>query len=464
MLRMVLRTAAGGAAALGLMALIACGGPNPQTPPPTPTASAPPPTQSPDLLGAPPRGDDANATVTAEVPQGSDDRFVTMKPIPNPEDMSPADRERVYGDRYDREPAERGRRHHHHHHRHHHHGYRHHLGRGRHGLGVHHPARTEHGRAHFAYGQGAGRAAPMPATHPAHPAAAKPAAPNPAALKPAPAQKSAPIPAKPAQPAAPPAARPAAPAPAPAPAASSAAPATSKPLVESAPKTKADRLAAVQAAVGPSAAAGSLLTIPSDLAQGKPGLVVLTLPASLDDDIQNAATQADLAKAAGHTVVSAILSGDGYTIMPAAAQSMRLKPKEAATFAWQVQPQAGAKGVLRALVNARLGSGEASPTISLAAIDRPVNPAATPAEGQSANQLNLDWLSIPGVKTIDVPGFGPTPSKTVVAVVLLILVVLVLILAVRGSSTPARARRRAAARPAPVNLSESGEPIQPPKA
>jgi len=83
MVKMTSRLAAMAVAALSVSALAGCGETNapPQAsaPPPPPAQEAPPP----ELLGGPPPRD-----------------FTPMAPIPNPEDMSPAERARVYGAHY----------------------------------------------------------------------------------------------------------------------------------------------------------------------------------------------------------------------------------------------------------------------------------------------------------------------------------------------------------------------------
>jgi len=88
------RTTALGMAAGAALVLAGCQGPPAsQSAPPPPTASndsAPPP--APDLAGGPP--------IAAPV-VGGDIQTATMAPIPNPEDMSPQQREAVYGHRYD---------------------------------------------------------------------------------------------------------------------------------------------------------------------------------------------------------------------------------------------------------------------------------------------------------------------------------------------------------------------------
>ena len=86
----LLRTAAMGASALGLLVMTACSASNGSEAPPPPVATEHHADRSPELLGGPP-------------PAAVRDQraFPTMAPIANPRDMSRAERLRVYGHRYD---------------------------------------------------------------------------------------------------------------------------------------------------------------------------------------------------------------------------------------------------------------------------------------------------------------------------------------------------------------------------
>ena len=96
-----LRIAAMSLAAIGLLGLSACGGPEPEQAPPPPMATTPAPTQSPNLLGGPDQSAAAPADQPAADADAGDQAEATMAPIPNPEDMTPAERQHFYGDRYD---------------------------------------------------------------------------------------------------------------------------------------------------------------------------------------------------------------------------------------------------------------------------------------------------------------------------------------------------------------------------
>lgn len=303
MLRTMLRTMAGGAAALSLAALIGCGGPGPDnTPPPPPMASAPPPQAAPDLMGGPPPGHDTNA-VGAQAETGPDGGAFAMAPIANPEDMPTAERQRVYGHRYDYLDRGVGEGRHHRFH-HHHHGWRHHAylnhGPSAHPRGTHaahHHSLTAPVTPHRLHKAHAG--APVPATKQAQPA--------PKVVTPAP-----------------------------------------------------------KAPVAPAAPTATSKT----------------------------------------TAISA-------------------------------EPSAAAS--------------------SSAASSAPPSSQPAAANTGPANKANLDWLSIPGAPTLDVPGFGKTPSKDVVAVLLLILVALVLLFAATGSTRRGPAGRRRGSRQEPLTLGENAE-------
>jgi hypothetical protein len=80
-----------GVALAGVLALGACGGPSPGAAPPPPTSSAPAPPPEPPLAGGPPEAP----------PPPAPPLFFKMAPIPNPEDLPPGERVRIYGHRYD---------------------------------------------------------------------------------------------------------------------------------------------------------------------------------------------------------------------------------------------------------------------------------------------------------------------------------------------------------------------------
>ena len=92
MLRIISETGTRGLYAAALLAVTACHGAALQDAPPPPMASADASSQSPALLGGPQNGGSTTAASVA-APDAP-------PPVANPEDMSPAERARVFGHRY----------------------------------------------------------------------------------------------------------------------------------------------------------------------------------------------------------------------------------------------------------------------------------------------------------------------------------------------------------------------------
>ena len=328
---------------------------------------------------------------------------ISMRPIANPEDMSAAERRRVYGNRYAPRPS---------------------VGWS--------PRRLWRGDD-----------APKPVARPAP--VAKPVAKVSAApAKPVAAPKAAvAAPAKPVVAAAP-VAKPAAPlktAPVVAPAAI--APAAT---VAAAPRlTPAEQLSA---AVRPEVMKGAVLTVPEGLAKGEESKVSLALPANLMDVIKREAAKLGLGKAARKAEVSANLTGEGYEITPAGAQAQALKAGEAARFDWNVKPGAGDKAPLKATVDGTLtGDRKTKTTFSLAALEQAVAPvvedAKAAAKGFRFPSLSLKSLAIPGMKPVTLPGVGQVQSEKLVGAGLALLALLLVIAMARNASAGrARAERR----------------------
>ncbi len=87
-----------------VLLVVGCAGPPPEQSPPPPMASAEaaPPVTSPDLAGGPPAAPTTPTESAEAPPPASHDDSASMAPIPNPEDLAPPERARVYGHRYDR--------------------------------------------------------------------------------------------------------------------------------------------------------------------------------------------------------------------------------------------------------------------------------------------------------------------------------------------------------------------------
>lgn len=320
---------------------------------------------------------------------------ISMRPIANPEDMSAAERRRVYGNRYAPRPT---------------------VGWS--------PRRLW-----------SGDAAPKPAAKvaPAPKVVAAPA--KPVVLKPVAAAPAKPVVAAPAP-------KPVAPlATAPVVAAASIAPAA-------APAPKLTPGEQLSAAVRPEVMKGAVLTVPEGLAKGDESKVSLALPANLMDVIKREAAKLGLGGAAKKAEVSASLKGDGYEITPDGAQTQALKAGEAARFDWNVKPGAGDKAPLKATVDGTLtGDKKAQTTFSLASLEQAVTPviedAKAAAKGFKFPSLSLKSLAIPGMKPVTLPGIGTVQSEKLVAAGLALLALLLVIAMARNASAArGRSERR----------------------
>jgi hypothetical protein len=368
---------------LGVLVLLVagCAGPPPdQSPPPPPMATAEPPptTATPDLAGAPPPSE----ATPAPPPPAANDYSATMAPIPNPDDLPPGERARLYGHRYDgagahaTQPAPRAAPAYHRHHRH---------------------ARLSNTHV-WAWNARAHRQT-------RHQAAVHQAAKAPV-LRP-----SQPVPAA---------------------------------HAKAAPVTTGDRLVQLQSALRGPVADGAGFVVSDDLAAGKPGVVTLNLPADLFARVRNEAERAGLGHDARKFDLTATLTGDGYAIAPTGPQSIGAPapgapPGQAPAFAWQVQPQAGLPaGPLKADLTAQLKGAGAAQALPLLSLERTVAPVAQPQAAASPDLFNLH------LGDVDLPGLGKAPVSSILAVFLLILVVAVLVAAARHTAERERAERRKA--------------------
>jgi hypothetical protein len=193
---------------------------------------------------------------------------------------------------------------------------------------------------------------------------------------------------------------------------------------------------------------GAVLTVPEGLAKGEESKVSLALPANLMDVIKREAAKLGLGKAARKAEVSANLTGEGYEITPAGAQTQALKAGEAARFDWNVKPGAGDKAPLKATVDGTLtGDRKTKTTFSLAALEQAVAPvvedAKAAAKGFRFPSLSLKSLAIPGMKPVTLPGVGQVQSEKLVGAGLALLALLLVIAMARNASAGrARAERR----------------------
>jgi hypothetical protein len=397
-----------GASACALMA--ACSPVEPtQPPPPPPTVDAPPP---PLAGGAPPP---VSYSPYGPPPPG-DAQIVTMNPIANPEDMSPEERAQVYGHgghAYAEPP------------------YRPHYPRD-------YVVRTVRGHrvvtlvhGHWSRPLAHDHVSARPAGHPIearHPASTGPAS-----------QAASPAVATARQPA---------------PAVAKA----SSPPVTSRSDAKLQRL---QASVSQAGAQGAQLSVSPAVLQGQPGPVTLTLPANLDDILRAEAAKANLRRAARQAEASVTLTGDGFTVMPAGAQTQALKPGKALQFSWQVTPGPSASGTLHAQIGAALKGQGAPRPLSLGAVQSPAVQAAPPSQPEAASGLHLPSFShflakLEGKDQADsapaldkgLPGTSHLSGRAQIAILLALLAVLILLLIQKNIADQQKAAKRRRARAA----------------
>jgi hypothetical protein len=275
-------------------------------------------------------------------------------------------------------------------------------------------------------------AAPAPVAHPVAQASTRPA--------PAPVAKPAPKPIAVAPPSV--ALKPVA-APKPVPVIAKA-PVVAPPAKAEAPKPMT-KLQKLQAAVAPEATKGAVLASGESLAQGKEGQVTLSLPATLGDMIKKEAAKLGLTKAAKKTSAYADLQGEGYEITPNGRQTAVVKAGESPTFAWQVKPTPEAKGSLKTEFGVELNGAKPAQGFSLGSIAKqvaPIQEAVT--EKTKGFKFGMPELpSLGGFETIDLPGVGKVPGKSVLGGALVLLALLILVAISRGASAnKARAERR----------------------
>lgn len=119
------------------------------------------------------------------------------------------------------------------------------------------------------------------------------------------------------------------------------------------------KLAALSGALGPIIASRSVLKGGDDLKTGAPGDVSLSVPADFADNLRDEAKRTGFADAAASAALAAKLSGDGYAVSPAEAQSQPLVSGKPTDFRWTVTKMDAARGPLQAEVGADfLGGGK----------------------------------------------------------------------------------------------------------
>jgi hypothetical protein len=216
---------------------------------------------------------------------------------------------------------------------------------------------------------------------------------------------------------------------------------TRAPIVAIAPATAAStapakpgsQLQALQAAVAPEATQGATLATAPSLAQGQAGQVTLSLPATLGDLIKTEAARLGLAKAGRKTSAYADLRGQGYDVTPNGRQTAVVKAGQPATFAWQVKPTDAAKGPLKTEFGVALNGTQPAQTFSLGSIARQVAPLQE-AMAEKTQGLKAALPDLGRFQTVDVPGVGRIPGKSLLGGALVLLALLILVAISRNAS------------------------------
>ncbi|CAN7192515.1 hypothetical protein [Caulobacter sp. LjRoot300] len=220
------------------------------------------------------------------------------------------------------------------------------------------------------------------------------------------------------------------------------APATAPTTSSAAPAKPRTKLQALQAAVAPEATRGATLATAPSLAQGQAGQVTLSLPATLGEAIKTQAAKLGLAKAASKTSAYADLRGQGYEITPSGRQTAVVKAGQPATFAWQVKPTDAAKGPLKTEFGVALNGTHPAQAFTLGSIARQAAPLQD-AVTEKARGLKAALPDLGRYETIDVPGVGRMPTKSLLGAALVLLALLILVAISRNASVAkARAERR----------------------
>ncbi len=121
--------------------------------------------------------------------------------------------------------------------------------------------------------------------------------------------------------------------------------------------TEADRYQALERDLRDQFAQSGRLSAPSHTDVGQTALVSLTLPADFAQTVRTEAAKQNLSQQAMTMNLTAGLSGEGYTIVPAEAQTLPLAMDAPTSFTWRVTPNGASRGALKASVRAVMGDG-----------------------------------------------------------------------------------------------------------
>ena len=194
---------------------------------------------------------------------------------------------------------------------------------------------------------------------------------------------------------------------------------------------RATNLASLQTTLTDAVGKTAVLTAPTSFTANQPSDVTLTIPAGFGDTLKGAAQKDGLGDAAASVNMTAILSGDGFSVTPDDTQSVPLAIGQPTKFVWTVTAQTGAKGPLHADVGADLLGG------------------------------GSDKLSLGSVQKSAGMGIKLTP-RVIGASLLVLIAALVVAWLARGrgptrSATARRASRRAARGGRPLDMSAGAE-------
>ena len=173
---------------------------------------------------------------------------------------------------------------------------------------------------------------------------------------------------------------------------------------------RAAHIAALTAALTDSVSKSAVLAAPERFTANQPADVTLTLAASLADTLRAEAQKDRLADAAASVNMTAILSGDGFSVTPDQTQSQPLTAGQPTEFRWTVTAQPGAKGPLHADVGADLlGSG--SDTLALGSVQKQAGPGVKPTPRMIGAAILVLFLALVVVWLAR----GRTPSRSATA-------------------------------------------------
>ncbi|MGC1304980.1 MAG: hypothetical protein WA840_21625, partial [Caulobacteraceae bacterium] len=98
----------------------------------------------------------------------------------------------------------------------------------------------------------------------------------------------------------------------------------------------------------------AVLNVPKHLQPGVPADITLTVPGDFAQTLRTEAAKQNLSDQAATANLEATLVGDGYTIVPAEAQSLPVTLGAPTVFHWKATPQGATQGALHADVRAIL--------------------------------------------------------------------------------------------------------------